>query len=124
VLSLFKRERIYWLKVRTDEKLLRLSLGTRDKIAANSLKTRIEIARTEGPDSFKGAELRNVLPASTFLSLASVFGWRECSASWEQLKKLFEEDMARREQSTTKRKLSTETVERYSSVLDRSSAEN
>ena len=106
-----KRGKIYRLEGRSagrakrglgERERIRLSLGTMNGDAADSLYSRIERARAEGPNSALWDELRRVLPAKTFGKLAAIAGRTAESApeapknTWEGLAAAFSAWMAQR----------------------------
>src|SRR5437868_6288041 len=113
-----KRGRVYRAIGSVGDKRVRLSLGTRTAEHAHLLVSRIERALSEGSQSGLWPQLRAVLPARTFLILASFVGWTEPHKKhepvWTELSNAFECWMVQR---MALNRLRSSTAERYRHLL-------
>src|SRR5258705_8737095 len=113
-----KRGPIYRVVGSVGEKRVRLSLGTRRAEHAHLLVSRIDRALSEGSQSSLWQQLRAVLPAQTFLILASFVGWaephRRHEPVWAELSTAFECWMGQR---MALNRLRSSTAERYRHLL-------
>jgi integrase len=113
VRKVLKTFHIDWIKgVR-----VRRSLGTRSEDVARRLKSRIENAVAEGPNSPTWIELVDVLPPRTYACFEQALGIKRAKLyTWDELHGAFLEDAALRVKAKT---LSQGTVDRYKSVIRR-----
>jgi hypothetical protein len=95
--------------------VVRGSLGTRNKDAANRMKHKLEIALTEGSGSVLWDDLRELLPCETFARFAAFAGVKEQPLpTWSDLHSSF---AVFAEQRVKIGKLAQSTLERYEHTL-------
>lgn len=77
MLSAKKRGMTWRVEGVLDKKYVRLSLKTRDASAAKKTVSEIELALIDGRESKRWAQLRRILPETTFQFFANNVGWEE-----------------------------------------------
>jgi len=100
MLSVRKRDRVYWLEGRMGSKRIQASLGTRNHDNAILYSRCVERALVEGPNSEEWPRLRNLLPKSVFERLAALVEYIERptrrAPEWEGLRAAFATECERR----------------------------
>jgi integrase len=90
----------YWIHGTVARRFYRLPLGTANFGAASKTVNRIEGALAEGANSTLWPELKRILPARTFETLAAIANYREAVpakvASWKDLEDVFTTEMKQR----------------------------
>jgi integrase len=118
MLSVRKRDRVYWLEGRMGSKRIQASLGTRNHDNAVLYSRSVERALVEGPTSEEWPRLRNLLPSSVFEKLAALVEYVEQPMQrppeWEDLRAAFAVESERR---IALRKLQDSTWARYQYTL-------
>jgi integrase len=108
----------YWLHGTVASRFYRLPLGTANLGAAATSVNRIERALAEGASSSLWPDLKRVLPARTFETLAAFAGYREQApakvASWADLEAAFRTEV---QQRILLGKLAESTWSRYQQTL-------
>src|SRR5580658_1474866 len=100
MLSIRKRDRVYWLEGRIGKKRIQASLGTRNHDNAVLYSRTVERALVEGPTSEDWPRLRNLLPGSVFARLSALVEYVEEPVQrlpeWEDLRAAFAAESQRR----------------------------